>query len=222
MTEHGPNKSTHRMSGIEINFKFGAQRPPLIGGLGCWANMRVFSLMAILALAGCCSEDPRLRMVPWSYVVDARDLPIKFSLEEIVTRTWVEPPGETMGLLSREALHIGAPQSMEVLVATFGSTISHRAVCVDFYGAPETRAGSGLPVYEGQQTYFLLCHDRGCPAYNTKVRYEEQGRRAIFFVSGDDEDPVSHKRFSRQYDYELNPKWQMVRGFSEIEGAPSR
>jgi hypothetical protein len=178
-----------------------------------WASMRVFCLITLLALTGCCSQEPRLRTVPWSYVAEVRQLPIEFSFDEIVTRTWTETSGQTIGLLNREVFQIGAPQPLEVLVATFGATNSNRLVCIDFYAARPTRDG---------KTYLLLCHDQGCPAFATKVRYEEQGKRAIFFISGEDQEEGSSRRFWRQYDYELNPKWQMIRGFSEFIGAPSR
>jgi hypothetical protein len=32
-----PNKSTHRMSGDNVNLNFGTWWPPLIGGLARWA-----------------------------------------------------------------------------------------------------------------------------------------------------------------------------------------
>jgi hypothetical protein len=198
---------------MKVGFHPVFDNPVRMGYVPGWPSIHVLSLITFLALAGCCSQEPRLTPVPWSYVSHVRELPIEFTFDEIATRTWVEPSGQTIGLLNREVFQIGAPQPLEVLVATFGATNSNRAVCIDFYAARQTEEG---------KTYLLLCHDQACPAYGTKVRYEEQDKRAIFLISGDDKEAESSQRFSRAYDYELNSKWQMVRGFSEFIGAPSR
>jgi hypothetical protein len=206
-----PNEALQAMPGCVLP-EFVAQRPGA-PELGCWASMRILSLIAVSALAGCCSKEPSLKTVPWSYVSDARDLPIEFSLEEILTRTWVEPPSQTVSLLNREVFQISAPEALEVMAATFGATNSHRAVCIDFYAVQSTLYG---------KTYYLLCHDRRCPAYDTKISYEAQDKRDFFTIRGQDQVPGSSERSGRQYYYELNPKWQMVQGLSEFAFPPSR
>ncbi len=175
--------------------------------------MRVFGFIALLALAGCCSTEPRLKTVPWSHISDTRNLPIQFSLEEIVTRTWTEPGGEAIGVLSHQFFQISGPKPIEVLVVVFGVANSNRAVCIDFHATQKTHEG---------KTYLLLCHDRSCPAYDTTITHEAQNGRNFFTIRGDDPIPEASERSGRQYSFELNPKQQMVRGPSEFVFRPSR
>ena len=175
--------------------------------------MRVFGFIGLLALAGCCSTEPRLKTVPWSQISDTRNLPIQFSLEEIITRTWTEPGGEAIGVLSHQFFQTSGPKPIEVLVVVFGVANSKRAVCIDFHSTQETHEG---------KAYLLLCHDRSCPAYDTTITHEAQAGRNFFTVRGEDSIPETFERSGRQYSFELNPKLQMVLGPSEFVFRPSR
>jgi hypothetical protein len=91
-----------------------------------------------------------MKRVPWSYVVNLRDLPLEFSFEEIITRTWTQAPGQTVGLMRTGVFKLSPLQPLEVLVATFGDASSNRAVCIDFYAAQETLQGMSAGVQKGK------------------------------------------------------------------------
>jgi hypothetical protein len=177
-----------------------------------WATMLVVGFIALLLLAGCRSTEPHLK--PASSLEDVRSFPIGFSLEEIVTRTWTQAAGETIGLLGQQVFKLSVPEPLEVLAATFGVASSDRAVCIDFYAAQANT--------QGGKTYFLLCHDQDCPAYNTKISYEAQNETSFFNVKGQDQDAGSSKRYWRQYYYVLIPQCVLVRAMSEFVGQPSQ
>jgi hypothetical protein len=140
--------------------------------------MRVLAFIAILALVGCHSTETHLKAR--ASVEDMRGFPIDLCFEEIITRTWTQAPGETIGLLDHETFEIINPEPLEVLVARFGVIGSNRTVCVEFYVCQAAVNG---------ETFSLLCHDQHPPAYNTRVTYEEQQKRSFFNVEGQDEDP---------------------------------
>ena len=173
----------------------------------------VFSFVAVLTSAGCRSTGLRPEHPPWSYVADVRSLPISFSLEEIVTRTWGGSPGEPIVLLGREVFEVNATKPRKVLAATYGFASSKHAVCIDFYA---------MTGWSGGAAYLLLCHDEDCPPKNTRVRCETQGSRVFFRISGDYEESDSSKSRSVMYYYELNPKCQMVKGFSTFISGPGQ
>jgi len=136
-----------------------------------------------------------------------------FSPEEVTTRKWTTPCGEEVKLLQQQVFQVKSAQPLEILAATFGVAGLERAACIDFYAVVNTIEG---------KAYHLLCHDQPCPAYNTTITCETQNGRTFFTIYGEDQDAGAASRLWRQYTYELNPKWQMVRSFSDFQGRVSQ
>lgn len=169
----------------------------------------VFCLSTVLILAGCRSAEARFNTA--SSAPDLRALPLGFSPDEIVTRTWTQESGQRVELLRQQIFNLRVPEPLEVMVATFGIAGSNRAVCIDFYAAQE--------MVRGGTNYCLLCHDQDPPAFNTKISYEKQNNRSFFTVEGQDQLPSS-KRAWHMYYYSLNRKCQLQRHASNWFGPP--
>src|SRR5215471_4565924 len=96
--------------------------------------MRATDFILVIMLVGCRSAEP---FRPASSAPDFRGFPLDFSLDEIVTRTWIQGSGQRVELLKKQIFNLRVPENLEVLVAIFGIAGSNRAVCIDFYVGQE-------------------------------------------------------------------------------------
>ena len=161
---------------------------------------RIWPIALTIMSLVCACDKPRVS----TDSISPRFLLPRFSLAEVVSRTWSQD-GHTITLLRQVDLPASDARLPNCKAMNFGSSDSGRTVCIEFY------AQDSLCLEK--QNYTLLVRDWHCPSVGTTVTVEKQSDREFFNVAGDDEGlPVVH----RSHSYELMPQYQLVLGMSEF------
>jgi hypothetical protein len=181
------------------------------------------SIFCVIINGGCITSNEKMKEeasgIDWlekssfkySFASHVRSLPLVFRYKELAKRNWTNSSGERIELLGVKFFKLSTKGFPNILMLKYGDLKSKKTDCIDFYA---TSAES--EDYAKKDLLHLICHDLDCPSIKTKVTLEENDERVHFRIDGNFIDQKTKKLKHSMYSLELNPKWQMIRGFSHF------